>query len=183
MVEDLSATSVVPALEANMVAFWVAYGRPRGRALRRRRPRPGCHGRLRTPVQRRLSYSLGSRRLRERHSDDARPPRVAAGAHVLVGWPLHPPARFGHAPGAIWTHPCRELAGHGGRPADPTRGAPEHTGCRGGSGRGPRNAAHMGARRRDRHGVPRAVPPRSRHTGGWRGTRAARTLLHPLHRL
>jgi GNAT superfamily N-acetyltransferase len=33
MVEDLSATSVVPALEANMVAFWVAYGRAPGAEL------------------------------------------------------------------------------------------------------------------------------------------------------
>src|SRR5215213_8038224 len=115
MVEDLSATSVVPALEANMVAFWVAYGRAPGAELYEGEDLVRVVTGVSEPLfQRRLSYSLGSRRRRERHSDDTRPPRVAAGAHVLVGWPLHPPARFGHAPGAIRTHPCRELAGHGG---------------------------------------------------------------------
>jgi hypothetical protein len=37
MVQDLSTTAVVPALEANMLAFWATYGRAPGLSSTKRK--------------------------------------------------------------------------------------------------------------------------------------------------
>jgi hypothetical protein len=184
MVQDLSTTAVVPALEANMLAFWATHGRAPGAEL--------YEGEDLLRVVTGVSEPLFNGVFRTRLISDAVDSAIATTlAHVTsrrvpMFWWVGPWTR----PADLGTHLERHGFTHAGNSpamAVDLRTLPEEAPEIPGLAVAPVEDLEMlrtwGRVAAIGTGVPQTVPRGARCAGGRRGTRAARAPLQPLHRV